>query len=444
MAVYQLRWLLLFGSVLFGARAFEHHLTLDNVHYAALSKALLFRDNPLLLGFADTLYLNKPPFFFWCNAIVMKVLGFTNFSAMLLSLTCGVTAMALTARLALRIVPDRNVALLSGFTFAANYIVIKHTQGCRMESLLLVLLLAALLAFLRYLDTRQRRFLFLWAICSGLAVLTKGPLGLAPLGAGLAWFFLHRTEGVHPTAKEWLCVAVLFFGTFAWWYGYAITHSNFSEVFFGRELFGRIAGDDGETKPDAIYTYLVMLGKYYFYYLPFLAYGLATSWRAWRMQKAGQLLGLYAAGLLIVMHLPAVKYARYLYPLLPVASILTAQGLLRLFPINVERFLKAGALSLSAVFLFWPFSLHGADFAPLTTLNQMSRASGAPIVVDPTFYAHWEKRSAVYYYCDQYEVADAAAAPTPPHRFFVTERRDLPQGVLLFRTRKVSIYFLHD
>jgi 4-amino-4-deoxy-L-arabinose transferase-like glycosyltransferase len=133
-------------------------------------------------------YWDKPPLFFWLAALGMKILGPSALAARLPAAASFVATVLLVYG-AVRHLLGRRVSLMAGMAAAFSPLAVGLAHVARMETLLMALMTAMLLASLRLMEDRPRSWL--WTIvlygCAGLGLLTKGLVAVVlPAGAVLA------------------------------------------------------------------------------------------------------------------------------------------------------------------------------------------------------------------------------------------------------------------
>ena len=125
-------------------------------------------------------FFDKPVLFNWLEALAFLVFGFTEFAARLPAAILG-TGCVLVTYLLGRKLANATVGFLAGaiLATAVEFIILSRTVVHDI-SLVFLVTLALYLFYFAYQDIRhrQRNLLFLYA-AMGLAVLAKGPLGLA-------------------------------------------------------------------------------------------------------------------------------------------------------------------------------------------------------------------------------------------------------------------------
>jgi 4-amino-4-deoxy-L-arabinose transferase-like glycosyltransferase len=141
---------------------------------------------------------HKPPLFFWLIAIFSLPLGaVTEFTARLPSVLAALGTIALIIRLGRRSFGPKTAAL-TGMLLATTYMFWDKARWSQTDSLLCFLIWVALSAFeaWRSGDADGRRAGALFWCAAGLAVLTKGPVGLLlPVGIVIVFLAVERDLG---------------------------------------------------------------------------------------------------------------------------------------------------------------------------------------------------------------------------------------------------------
>jgi len=121
--------LLLAGAILFAGLG-QGDIRIDGPIYAWAAKHMVVSGDWLNLYYdhGQTPYFNKPPLQFWLMAVVFKALGYSTFSAKLVSVLFGLGCVAMVYAIArLRFEPA--VAGTAGIALATTYPLFRITPG---------------------------------------------------------------------------------------------------------------------------------------------------------------------------------------------------------------------------------------------------------------------------------------------------------------------------
>jgi 4-amino-4-deoxy-L-arabinose transferase-like glycosyltransferase len=188
-----LQLVLIAAAVSFPVGAPRKLWVLDEVRYAAVVADMHQTGRWFAPHLNGEFFEHKPPLYFWLVGGITELAGgqseFVLYAiAWLLSLACIIAAYFFIRAL----LPER-VAWLAAIVMATSFLYTITTGIARMDLMMLALMVAGLLAFVRGYMT-GRRCLYAWFfVCCALAVMTKGPYGiLLPLVGVLVFLAWER------------------------------------------------------------------------------------------------------------------------------------------------------------------------------------------------------------------------------------------------------------
>ncbi len=234
----------------------------DEARYAEIAREMLSSGNFLVPHLNYVPYIEKPPLLYWMTSLAFHFLGTNEFAARLvpaLSALGGVIATYWFGRRAF----DHRRGLLAAAILITSPIYTVMAQVLITDMLLTVLLTVAF--FSLFLQWREggRWWLAIYP-AAGLAVLTKGPVGVILPGlAGL--LFLWRQGELRAGLKKFHLVAgalIIAAVVLPWFVAIAIRQPGFIDFYFVREHFRRAF----------VSTY--SHGEPFYFYLPVLLVGL--------------------------------------------------------------------------------------------------------------------------------------------------------------------------
>jgi 4-amino-4-deoxy-L-arabinose transferase-like glycosyltransferase len=411
------RWVIVFALVVFGANLASSQMRGDSILYAAVSKNLVESGEPMQLTLGGEAYLNKPPLYFWLSAVVMSVVGTGVVGAKLAALLASVGLTLVLYRSARRIFDDRMVGMLTVFVFAATYVVYRNTYHARMESLVTLCVFASLMCFWRWLDTSSLRWIVGWGVCAGLAVLTKGPVGLLPIAAAIVYLVV-RERGGHPLWHV-LGGLVVFGATFSWWF--FAQGTELASVFLGQELLGRSIAGEAQPLHKWWSVYLAKLVTYDLLWMVAAVVGVRAAWRNEALRRPVGLLVTAAAVHLVLIHLAGAKSARYLYQFYAFTAPLSAFGILSMRRFDSEHLLKIVIVVFAIGLQFTGTSSRHDYFRPMREAVALSETTGLPIMADVADFKTLDERGAFDYW-----LASHCTEPTEPVDFLAVRHASSP------------------
>ena len=334
------------------------------VNYAQTAKEMLAAGDWLSPQIYGNYWYDKPIFFYWELVAAFSVFGVTDFAARFFPALFAAAGLALTYAFARRIY-DARTAFWSAIILGTGVLYSFLAKLILTDMSLFVFFGGTLAAFfIGYRERRQKYFYIAYA-CAGLAVLTKGPIGLLLPGLVILVFLLVERD---LSALRRICIPtglLVFAAVCAPWYVYMyFAHgADFVNTFLGIHNVLRATVSE-HAKWNVWYFYL---GIYFLGMFPWsfaLPLGL---YRAWRVRPAmdvrTRFLLVWAIVVPVFFQLMATKYPTYSFPAFLPTAILTARLL-----IKNSRVLKAGAivgmgLYLAVVFVVTNYSEGDGHFS---------------------------------------------------------------------------------
>ena len=309
----------------------------DEGRYAQMAREMFVSGDWLTPRYNGLLYFEKPPLHLWATALSFHLFGVGEWQARLWS---GLSA--LLAALALAWACARwhgpRAGWLSALVLLAcpTWVLVGHFNALDMgvAAMLTLVLAAFLLAEHPGTGTGARRgwMALSWA-AMGLAVLSKGLIGLALPGAALVTYtLLTRDIGPWRRLQPLVGVPVLLLVAAPWFVAVSQANPGFAQFFFVHEHLERYTSEVHKR------------GGPWWYFLPQVALGflpwLGLAWAMVRLAgRAGcpargalrpdALCAAWALGILVFFSFSGSKLPGYVVPMFPALAWLAARVLLQ-------------------------------------------------------------------------------------------------------------------
>ncbi len=323
--------------------------------------------------FADgRIRLLKPIITYWVTAGSFQVFGVNLFAARLPFLLAGALLLGLTYQLAKTISNSRRVALLAALILASNVQIITLSVRCTPDALLGVFVLMSLWGFARIWFQDDKTFAgpLLAYAGMGLAVQTKGLLGICPLAVAILFMLFARPDAARTKRLlNWPAIILgLFLGLF-WYVAMFQCHgAGALKDFFDDQVGAKVSRN-----------FLFVFGNlaaYVFagfrHFLPWtLIILIAAIWKRrelkglWQQHKAAIvfLLALFAV-LVVAFSFGNMRRTRYLAAAYPMLAIFLAAALSKLVVGEIfNRWLRRAGLVLAGVLVLAGTGLLLGSFA---------------------------------------------------------------------------------
>ena len=322
----------------------------DEATYGASSVRMAHHGDWLTPWFLNRLALYKPPILYWLSGLALKAgmpmnWGFRAPSILAGALTATVVFLWLRGAASLAAALTGTILLLSSHLF----FVISRTG--LMDALLTAEITSAMYALYRDPKLESRRWLWIFGIASGLAIMTKSTAGLFPILILFAYFGLQNNRArvarilqalliVAAVAAPWHVYQLMAHRTW-FWNEYILTE----QVAWGMGAKSQSTADGPEYYPKRLLLLDPVL----------LMAGIAALFR-WRPRLPMAWIVIVLAGCAAFQY----RNTSYMLPVYPALAILAAGAI----PARFARWTACATVALLIVKSFMPAEPWGIPFAP--------------------------------------------------------------------------------
>jgi len=301
----------------------------DETFYAQTASEM-FETNewvtPMIFGKPQ---FEKPVLYYWLILLSYKAFGISEFSARLPSVVFamgGIIGIYLIGR----VIFSPLCGFLSGLIMATSVLYLVLARGCVTDMVLTVFIIFCFLFFILAWITRKRSYYLLSAVMAGLAVLTKGPIGLIIPGAVIGLYVI--TGGRWRSLKDVpiaLSILVFLAVSLPWYVLVAKMHgATFIDEFFGFHNVVRFMEPEHRIGSSPFYNIpVIMVG--FFPWSAFLPLGAWFLYRkddlVSRLDAHRLFLGLWVLTIFLFFSVSRTKLATYIFPLFPAIAIITGR-----------------------------------------------------------------------------------------------------------------------
>ena len=161
-----------------------HLFDWDEINFAEGAREMLVTGDYRRVQIGFQPFAEKPPLFMWVQALSMRVFGVGEFAARLPNAIVGIITLVGIYLLGRRLV-DRRFGLWWALAFGGSLLPNLYFRSGIIDPLFNLLIFAGIVGLFAFELRRQWILLIVAGVGIGLAVLTKGPVGL--LLPGLTW-----------------------------------------------------------------------------------------------------------------------------------------------------------------------------------------------------------------------------------------------------------------
>lgn len=341
----------------------------DEGRYVEIPREMVASGNYLTPRLNGVKYFEKPVFFYWLEALSIKLFGLGEFTLRLwpaLFALFGCLAVAVAgARLF-----GRRTGILSAAVLATSLLYYGLSRAIILDMPVSTLVTLSLLSFLigthEAPGMKRRAFMWLFYAFAALAVLTKGLIGiLIPAIVIGAWIALLGEWRMLKTIYFPSGIALFFLIAAPWHILVGMVNPEFYQFYFVHEHFQRfLTKVHGRYQPFWYFIPVVLLGLFpWSVFLPqAIKHSFPSTWRERDEHRDALFLMLWAGLVFLFFSMSSSKLAPYILPVFPPMALLIGRYLAaawdsRDFPGLRDGFavFLIASLLLSAAFLALPY-----------------------------------------------------------------------------------------
>jgi 4-amino-4-deoxy-L-arabinose transferase-like glycosyltransferase len=295
-------------------------------------------------------YKEKPPLLFWSIVLASWPFGdVTEFSARAPSGLAALITVWLTYVLAARLY-NRRVALWSALALMTMLLFWWEARSVRTDMLLTATMTGALVAFWRWHEQRQTRWLLALYAAVAVGLFTKGPPALVFPVLLIVVFYWKRKGDRRKT--HWLAGLLIATAPVLVWFIAArmaipAPPTQAAKAGMAAELHHQIIGRlfMGVSKAEAPWYYLWNVPVWMFPWTLFLPWVVRWTWQRRREDERMRLLLAWTVPAFVFFSISIGKRDVYLLPIYPALAILTARSMLELMEGQHARWRKRTAVA---------------------------------------------------------------------------------------------------
>lgn len=155
----------------------------DEINFAEVSREMMVTGDYLNIQMNFQPFFEKPPFFFWLQVACMKVFGVNEFAARLPNALVGIFVLVFLFKLGTRWI-DKRFGIFWALSYMGSVLPALYHKSGIIDPWFNLFIFAGIVAWIEGMKSKEEaKWFLLSGLMSGLAILTKGPVG--PLLIGL-------------------------------------------------------------------------------------------------------------------------------------------------------------------------------------------------------------------------------------------------------------------
>ena len=303
----------------------------DTVYSATIAKNIVQSGDWLTLKYIESEgIIPKPPLFYWIIAVGFKIFGINAFGLSIFHSIFAALTILLTYFIARELFDDRRTALWSSIILLTSAQFFYQGRVPLQDIPLTFFLAAALYMYILFEKRKNYLYYYLVPVFAALAVLIKGPVGLALIGLILLAYVVWNKKLLSYINIHLLLAILVFLAVVSPWFiaEYKILGPEFTDVFW-RTNAGRFFMPTDQIGADLSAP---VKRQFDFYMLPLMLFISLIPWSGFVYPaiftnlKKEKLLITWAGAVVIFFSLSLnYKIGRYILPALPALAIIIAK-----------------------------------------------------------------------------------------------------------------------
>ena len=352
--------------LIFAGLGTNHLIPWDEAIYAKVAKNMVVR-NEYIIPYWDnfiTGWFEKPPLFMWMMSGLMGVIGFNSWSARIPSAVFGFLTVLLVFHIGKKFF-NKTVAFISSLAIVTTVHFLYYSRASMLDVTATFFITLSLFFYWQAKESKRWVFWVLYGLSTGLAVMTKGVVGLLPfLITSLYDFFslIYLKDKITRKLVLGYLISVvsMMVVAFPWHFAmYKMFGHSFTNKYFLYHVWDRaVSGIEDKGNPFFWYV-IVMKVSMRIWFIALLGALPLALFKSVKKDRKFIFLSVWALSVFMFFSVAKSKLVWYIIPIYPAVSLMVGYFLERVLDFIMSRFkyLNNQVFKFFAMYLLVIFSL---------------------------------------------------------------------------------------
>jgi len=207
-----------------------HLFDWDEVNFAEIAREMIVNKNFLNVQINYQPFWEKPPLFFWLQALSMKIFGINEFASRFPNVLVGIASILCMFYIGKKFISDK-FAFIWGLSYIGSFLPHFYFKSGIIDPLFNLFIFLSIYFFYLYQVEYKKKYLFIASILSGLAVLTKGPVAVLIIILVVLFFVIYKWKTIKIKILDLLIAGVIIGIITSFWFISEIINGGGIELF---------------------------------------------------------------------------------------------------------------------------------------------------------------------------------------------------------------------
>ena len=223
--------LLLLSCVFFPFAIGSVHLfDWDEVNFAEIAREMIVNNNYLNVQINYQPFWEKPPLFFWLQALSMKIFGINEFASRFPNVLVGIASILSIYYIGKKFISNK-FAFIWGLSYIGSFLPHFYFKSGIIDPLFNLFIFLSIYYFYLYQVKYTKKNLLIASLLTGLAVLTKGPVAVLIILLVVLFFVIYKWKTIKIKILDLIIAGLIICVITSFWFISEIINGGGIELF---------------------------------------------------------------------------------------------------------------------------------------------------------------------------------------------------------------------
>jgi len=207
-----------------------HLFDWDEVNFAEIAREMIVNNNYLNVQINYQPFWEKPPLFFWLQALSMKIFGVNEFASRFPNVLVGIVSILSLYYIGKKFISNK-FAFIWGLSYIGSFLPHFYFKTGIIDPLFNLFIFLSIYFYYLYQVEYKRKYLLVASLLTGLAVLTKGPVAVLIIILVVVFFVTYKWKTIKIKFLDLIIAGVIIGVISSFWFISEIINGGGIELF---------------------------------------------------------------------------------------------------------------------------------------------------------------------------------------------------------------------